>query len=73
MFSVHVHTLLVVARVQCFERGSSVHVLLSTSKWLGELAFLRIWHDNSGDGRFKSWQLDRVVVTELPSGRRYHI
>lgn len=46
-------------------------MLLSTSKWLGELSFLRIWHDNSGEGRFKSWQLDRVVVTELPSGTRY--
>ncbi|XP_050714964.1 polycystic kidney disease protein 1-like 2 [Eriocheir sinensis] len=32
---------------------------------LGDLQYLRIWHDNSGEGIFASWQLAFVSVRDL--------
>lgn len=38
---------------------------------LGPLTYLRIWHDNSGKGKHKSWYLDQVQVTDLQTGDRF--
>ena len=37
-----------------------------------ELAYLRVWHDNSGEGSKGSWYLDRVVVKDLQTGATSH-
>lgn len=34
---------------------------------------MRIWHDNSGRGKQKSWFLDQVQITDLQTGDRYII
>lgn len=51
--------------------GSINHFVLSTEQPLGQLSYLRIWHDNSGQGKFKSWFLDQIQVADLQNNRRY--
>ena len=50
---------------QEFSTGSIRHLILATEQPLGDLVFLRIWHDNSGKGDDASWFLDKVVVEDL--------
>lgn len=38
---------------------------------LGRLNYLRIWHDNSGKGKFKSWYLNFVLIRDVQTGARY--
>ncbi|XP_069123478.1 uncharacterized protein [Argopecten irradians] len=54
-----------------FERGSIMNYILSVESCLGSLNFLRIWHDNTGKGKMRSWYLDQVQVTDLQTGDRY--
>ena len=51
--------------LQVFSRGSVCNFIMTTDRSLGELLFLRIWHDNSGDGVKAGWFLDKVVVEDL--------
>ena len=46
-----------------FPRGSELTCILHTQKPLGNLMYIRIWHDNTGDSA--SWFLDRVVIRRL--------
>ena len=43
---------------------------MSVEASLGNLTFLRIWHDNGGKGKNKSWYLDQVQVTDLQTGEK---
>ncbi|GIY05826.1 polycystic kidney disease protein 1-like 2 [Caerostris extrusa] len=38
---------------------------------LGQLNYLRIWHDNSGEGKNASWYLKHVVVKDIITGYKY--
>lgn len=38
---------------------------------LGNLQFLRIWHDNSGKGPNASWYLAYVVIRDVQTGDRF--
>lgn len=38
---------------------------MGTKEPLGDLRYLRIWHDNTGKGAYKSWYLNRVIVDDL--------
>lgn len=38
---------------------------MGTKEPLGDLRYLRIWHDNAGKGAYKSWYLNRVIVDDL--------
>ena len=51
--------------VQDLPRGSIYNYILSVDHCLGPLSFLRIWHDNSGKGKMRSWYLDQVQVIDL--------
>jgi polycystin 1L2 len=51
--------------------GSILNYILSVEQCLGPLSFLRIWHDNSGKGKMRSWYLDQVQVSDLQTGERY--
>ncbi len=38
---------------------------------LGDLMYLRIWHDNSGRGSFRSWQLNQVIILDCQTGKKF--
>ena len=48
-----------------FHRASVEGFVMTTSKPLGELSFLRIWHDNTGIGDYASWFLTTVIVKDM--------
>ncbi|XP_078594329.1 polycystin-1-like protein 2 [Branchiostoma floridae x Branchiostoma japonicum] len=62
---------LAASKNQVFKRGSISSFLLSTSAELGDLTHLHVWHDNSGAGGDSSWFLDKIVVGDLQSDKRY--
>ncbi|XP_078594331.1 polycystin-1-like protein 2 [Branchiostoma floridae x Branchiostoma japonicum] len=62
---------LAASKNQVFKRGSICSFLLSSTKNLGELTNVHVWHDNSGEGGDASWFLDRVVVGDLRRNKRY--
>ncbi|KAK7506559.1 hypothetical protein BaRGS_00002034, partial [Batillaria attramentaria] len=53
-----------------FGRGSIYNFVLSTERSLGPLTFLRVWHDNGGNGKNKSWYLDQFQITDLQTGEK---
>ncbi|KAI8494931.1 hypothetical protein Bbelb_275360 [Branchiostoma belcheri] len=53
-------------------RGNIDHVLLGVPKSLGYLTFLRVWHDNSGKGKYQSWYCNKVVIQDIQTGERYY-
>ncbi|ESP04060.1 hypothetical protein LOTGIDRAFT_73820, partial [Lottia gigantea] len=52
-------------------RGTIFNYVLSVEGPLGPPSFLRIWHDNSGPGKSKSWYLDQVQLTDLQTGEKF--
>ncbi|XP_062619009.1 polycystin-1-related protein-like [Saccostrea cucullata] len=52
-------------------RGSINNFVLSTSEWLGPLTFIRIWHDNTGEGKYQGWYLSKIIVTDLQTSETY--
>ena len=55
-----------------FRNGTINHFILSTEQPLGQLSYLRIWHDNSGKGRYKSWFLEQIQISDLQTERKYY-
>lgn len=45
-------------------------VLIHSS--LGPLNYMRVWHDNSGKGKYGSWYLKHVMITDLQTKQRYY-
>lgn len=39
---------------------------------LGELKFLRLWHDNAGKGDGASWYCDFVAIVDLQTKLKYN-
>ncbi|XP_062608038.1 polycystin-1-like protein 2 [Saccostrea cucullata] len=51
---------------------SSVNMyFFGTNEPLGDLRYIRIWHDNSGPRGFKSWFLSKITVDDLEKQERY--
>ncbi|CAL1538860.1 unnamed protein product, partial [Lymnaea stagnalis] len=48
-----------------FRRGQVDGFLMAVPRPLGYLNFMRIWHDNSGRGKFASWYLNYIVVRDV--------
>ena len=48
-----------------FERRGIDAFIMSVPKSLGPLNYLRIWHDNSGEGSSGSWFLKYIIVRDL--------
>jgi len=44
---------------------------MSVEEKLGPLTYLRIWHDNSGQGSYKSWYLNTVTIVDLQTNERF--
>lgn len=53
-----------------FNRGSVVTCTLHLPNWLGQLLYIHIWHDNSGNS--PSWYLDHVVIRDTRSGETWN-
>lgn len=51
-----------------FQRGSQDSFLLTTSFDMGNIQYIRVWHDNTGG----SWFLSRIMVIDLQSDERYY-
>ncbi|CAG2248795.1 PKD1L2 [Mytilus edulis] len=51
--------------------ASVVHFLMSTPYPLGDLSYVYIWHDNSGEGESSSWYLNRVDVEDIQKKERF--
>lgn len=43
---------------------------MSTDFKVGTPTFMRIWHDNSGEGADANWFLDKIVVENLTTKER---
>ncbi|XP_055955042.1 uncharacterized protein LOC126809611 [Patella vulgata] len=52
-------------------RGTIFNYVLSVEGPLGAPTFLRIWHDNTGIGKSRSWYLDQVQLTDLQTGEKF--
>ncbi|CAL1292788.1 unnamed protein product [Larinioides sclopetarius] len=51
---------------------SSVDVfVMSVPRSLGQLNYLRIWHDNSGSGKWSSWYCQYIVFRDVQTGFKY--
>jgi hypothetical protein len=48
-----------------FKAGSVINFIMSVEEPLGPLTHLRIWHDNSGTGKSRSWYLNTVCIIDL--------
>ncbi|KAK4290976.1 hypothetical protein Pmani_036170 [Petrolisthes manimaculis] len=57
--------------IQLCHGGSVDHYLMATSRPLGPLHYLRIWHDNGGKGRSSSWFLGYMVVRDIQTGEQF--
>ena len=53
------------------ESKSVQSFIMDTPDCLGCLTYLRIWHDNSGEGDDASWYLHKVVVDDIQSKERF--
>lgn len=53
-------------------RRSASNLSFSRSRSLGSLNYLRIWHDNSGEGAASSWFLKYCIVRDLQTMRKDH-
>lgn len=54
-----------------FRKGDTNSFVMATPKRLGRLSYIRIWHDNSGEGKFKSWFLSFIVVKDVQTGEKF--
>ena len=54
-----------------FRRGDTNSFVMAVPKKLGRLNYIRIWHDNSGNGKFRSWFLSFIVVKDVLTGEKY--
>ncbi|CAL4113879.1 unnamed protein product, partial [Meganyctiphanes norvegica] len=53
-------------------RKSEVNTfLMSVPRSLGNLQFLRIWHDNSGQGPNASWYLSNIVFRDVQTYKKF--
>ncbi|CAG0896667.1 unnamed protein product [Darwinula stevensoni] len=54
-----------------FGKGSTDAFVMTTPRPLGNLNYLRIWHDNSGKGTNQSWFLNFLIVKDIQTGIEY--
>lgn len=54
-----------------FRRGAQDIFVMAVARKLGRLTYMRIWHDNSGKGKFRSWFLSFLVIKDVQTGEKY--
>ncbi|CAF0876239.1 unnamed protein product, partial [Brachionus calyciflorus] len=52
-------------RRKIFRRGGIDSFIMAVERPLGQLNYLRIWHDNSGEDDYASWYLKFVIIRDL--------
>ena len=52
-----------------FRRRSQDVFIASFEDFLGDLSYIRIWHDNSGKN--PSWYLSKVAIHDLNTNKKY--
>lgn len=57
--------------LQGFPTSSVRMFFFGTRKPLGELRYLKIWHDNSGPSGFRGWFLNKVTIKDLQTNKRH--
>ncbi|CAF0788844.1 unnamed protein product [Adineta steineri] len=55
-----------------FQRGGIDAFILAVPKSLGLLNFIRIWHDNTGQGSSSSWFLKYLIIRDLQTMEKFH-
>jgi hypothetical protein len=54
-----------------FRKGAMDPFVLAVPRRLGRLNYCRIWHDNTGEGKFRSWFLSFIIVKDVQTGEKY--
>ncbi|XP_072044193.1 polycystin-1-like isoform X2 [Amphiura filiformis] len=54
------------------KRSAQDRFLLATSRPLGTLNYMRLWHDNSGVGPNQSWYLQYIAIRDLQTRERFY-
>ncbi|XP_063601108.1 uncharacterized protein LOC134777199 [Penaeus indicus] len=54
-----------------FRKGAVDVFVMAVPRPLGDLEFLRIWHDNTGKGPNASWYLSYIVFRDVQTGKKY--
>ncbi|XP_041364433.1 uncharacterized protein LOC121379847 [Gigantopelta aegis] len=54
-----------------FRRGGVDGFLMAVRQPLGPLNYARIWHDNSGKGKFGSWFLKYIIVRDIQTDQKF--
>ncbi|CAG0912636.1 unnamed protein product [Notodromas monacha] len=54
-----------------FRRGATDAFVLAVDRPLGDLQFIRIWHDCSGIGTFCSWFCNSISIRDVQTGKRF--
>ncbi|CAF1500386.1 unnamed protein product, partial [Adineta steineri] len=57
---------------EIFQRGGIDSFIMSVPKSLGLLNYIRIWHDNSGQGSEASWFLKYIIVRDLQTMEKFY-
>ncbi|XP_077987011.1 polycystin family receptor for egg jelly-like [Glandiceps talaboti] len=57
---------------ELFDRGNIDNFLMAVNKPLGDILFIRIWHDNSGHGEYRSWFLNQIEIIDIQTSERFH-
>ncbi|CAF3980133.1 unnamed protein product [Rotaria sp. Silwood2] len=55
-----------------FQRGGIDAFIMAVPKSLGLLNYIRIWHDNTGQGSLASWFLKYIIVRDLQTMENFH-
>ena len=55
-----------------FQRSAVDTFLMSVKRPLGDLIYMKIWHDNSGHGDKASWFLKHVIVRDLQTKEKFY-
>jgi hypothetical protein len=55
-----------------FRCGSVDCFILATNKSIGNIDYIKIWHDNTGKGNSASWYLDNLVVDDFQTNKKYY-
>ncbi|XP_070540433.1 polycystin-1-like protein 2 [Ptychodera flava] len=56
---------------QLFQRGSQHTFLLTSLSCLGDIKYLHVRHDNSGQGKNACWFLSEIIIKDLKTQKRY--
>ncbi|XP_033737918.1 polycystic kidney disease protein 1-like 2 [Pecten maximus] len=56
---------------QGFDHACTKRFIMGTTENLGDLNYIRIWHDNSGTGANRSWYLSRITIDDPQVHKRY--